>query len=111
MLVTIPDVFSDQDMWIDMLEESNRLLKNYSVPNNYKVNIRPATNDEMQRIGVKPKDGEHISIILYESKSLVEVLISNFDPTDPFDTGTPEEFAMLWVRELLKANLSNEAVN
>ncbi len=111
MLVTIPDVFSDQDMWIDMLEESNRLLKNYSVPNNYKVNIRPTTNDEMQRIGVKPKDGEHISIILYESKSLVEVLISNFDPTDPFDTGTPEEFAMMWVRELLKANLSNEAVN
>ena len=111
MLVTIPDVFSDQDMWIDMLEESNRLLKNYSVPNNYKVNIRPATNDEMQRIGIKPKDGEHISIILYESKSLVEVLISNFDPTDPFDTGTPEEFAMMWVRELLKANLSNEAVN
>jgi len=111
MLVTIPDVFSDQDMWIDMLEESNRLLKNYSVPNNYKVNIRPTTNDEMRSIGVKPKDGEHISIILYESKSLVEVLISNFDPTDPFDTGTPEEFAMLWVRELLKANLSNEAVN
>ena len=111
MLVTIPDVFSDQDMWIDMLEESNRLLKNYSVPNNYKVNIRPTTNDEMQRIGVKPKDGEHISIILYESKSLVEVLISNFDPTDPFDTGTPEEFAMMWVSELLKANLSNEAVN
>jgi len=111
MLVTIPDVFSDQDMWIDMLEESNRLLKNYSVPNNYKVNIRPATNDEMQRIGIKPKDGEHISIILYESKSLVEVLISNFDPTDPFDTGTPKEFAMMWVRELLKANLSNEAVN
>ncbi len=111
MLVTIPDVFSDQDMWIDMLEESNRLLKNYSVPNNYKVNIRLTTNDEMQRIGVKPKDGEHISIILYESKSLVEVLISNFDPTDPFDTGTPEEFAMMWVRELLKANLSNEAVN
>jgi len=111
MLVTIPDVFSDQDMWIDMLEESNRLLKNYSVPNNYKVNIRPTTNDEMQRIGVKPKDGEHISIILYESKSLVEVLISNFDPTDPFDTGTPEEFAMMWVGELLKANLSNETVN
>ncbi len=111
MVVTIPDVFSDQDMWIDMLEESNRLLKNYSVPNNYKVNIRPTTNDEMQRIGVKPKDGEHISIVLYESKSLVEVLISNFDPTDPFDTGTPEEFAMMWVRELLKANLSNEAVN
>ncbi len=94
-----------------MLEESNRLLKNYSVSNNYKVNIRPATNDEMQRIGVKPKDGEHISIVLYESKSLVEVLISNFDPTDPFDTGTPEEFAMMWVRELLKANLSNEAIN
>ena len=111
MLVTIPDVFSDQDMWIDMLEESNRLLKNYSVPNNYKVNIRPATNDEMQRIGVKPEDGRHISLVLYESKSLVEVLISNFDPTDPFDTGTPEEFAMMWVRELLKANLSNEAVN
>ncbi len=111
MLVTIPDVFSDQDMWIDMLEESNRLLKNYSVPNNYKVNIRPATNDEMQRIGVKPEDGGRISLVLYESESLVEVLISNFDPTDPFDTGTPEEFAMMWVRELLKANLSNEAVN
>jgi len=111
MLVTIPDVFSDQDVWIDMLEESNRLLKNYSVPNNYKVNIRPATNDEMQSIRVKPEDGGRISLALYESISLVEVLISNFDPTDPFDTRTPEEFAMMWVGELLKANLSNEAIN
>ena len=62
-------------------------------------------------IRVKTEDGGRISLVLYESISLVEVLISNFDPTDPFDTRTPEEFAMMWVGELLKANLSNEAVN
>lgn len=112
MPVQLFEPFSTHPEWLEMAEHVNRLLRERGYYN-YEILIRPAAAKELP--DPKHVDDFNVKVYFYQVECRLEVVIpdphSSTRTFSPFDSQTPEEFALHSVVDILDQFLIGDGLD